>query len=414
MALLALTALVACSSPLDGDDAGETPTPSAPTPTTSVATPTEPPTTMTSDAATQAPQPTGEAGSGPTAAATSSPAADPDPNASPSPTGTPLPEDGAEFFIDGQAVTLIISGSENGRTLYAIAGDRFWRSSDGGRIWSDAGSGRHGPIIVALNEPNVLYSGDKGSCGRGESDLPFQRTSDAGRTWETLEANADIQPLLAMETRGRAYLYGTDCGMQVSSDGGDSWTRIADLHGEEVFAAVTQRSNPMEQLLVVAATEGGTGRLFLFDLPAPDQPVFAGGLTQFWGDAAVDWRDGRIVLANAHQVGISDDTGATWAWTRAGLEDATYAADPLFEGIPIDQAEPFPGFRHARIDPANRERIWIGGNRGAYLSIDGGATWELIGDPEPVTGLALSTVTDRVFISYADGTRLWSLSATGG
>src|SRR5690606_18391525 len=121
MASLALTALVACSSPLDGDDAGETPTPSAPTPTTSVATPTEPPTTMTSDAATQAPQPTGEAGSGPTAAATSSPAADPDPNASPSPTGTPLPEDGAELFIDGQAVTLIISGSENGRTLYAIA-----------------------------------------------------------------------------------------------------------------------------------------------------------------------------------------------------------------------------------------------------------------------------------------------------
>src|SRR5690606_36634419 len=150
--------------------------------------------------------------------------------------------------------------------------------------------------------------------GRGESDLPFQRTSDAGRTRETLEANADIQPLLAMETRGRAYLYGPDCGTQVSNDGRHSWMRLADLHGEEVFAAVTLRSNPMEQLLVVAATEGGTGRLFLFDLPAPDQPVFAGGLTQFWGDAAVDWRDGRIVLANAHQVGISDDTGATWAW----------------------------------------------------------------------------------------------------
>lgn len=407
-------ALAACSGPLDDGDGEEPSTPTAAGVPTSAVTATERPTVLAASTSTETLEADGTGTVSPTSTATSSPRATQAFTAAPSPTGAPLPTDGDELLIDGQPVALIIPGGDNGRTLYAATGEQLWRTNDGGLTWSEAGSGQHGPIIVALNEQNVLYSGDKGSCGRGESDFPFQRTSDAGRTWETVPANANIQPLLAYEAQGNAYLYGTDCGMQISRDGGDTWTRIVDLNGEEVFAVVTQRSDPMEQLLVVAATEGGTGRLFLFDLAAPDQPTFAGGLTQFWGDAAVDWRDGRIVLANAHQVGISDDTGMTWAWTREGLENATFAQDPLFEGIPLDLQEPFPGFRHARIDPTSRDRIWIGGNRGAYLSVDGGRTWTLIGEPEPVTGLALSTVTDRVFISYADGTRLWSLSNPQG
>jgi photosystem II stability/assembly factor-like uncharacterized protein len=170
----------------------------------------------------------------------------------------------------------------------------------------------------------------------------------------------------------------------------------------------------MEQLLVVAATEGGTGRLFQVDLAGPGEPLFVGSLTQFWGAAAVDWVDGRIVVAHAHQVGVSDDGGETWSWTRDGLEDATIAEDPLFEGIPEGVSEPMPGFGVARIDPTNRDRIWIGGSRGAFLSVDGGASWQLVGDAEPVTGIAISAVSGRAFVSYASGTRLWSLAGPEG
>jgi photosystem II stability/assembly factor-like uncharacterized protein len=294
--------------------------------------------------------------------------------------------------------------------LYAVAGEVLYRTSDGGRTWHDAAEGDFGPLVVALNEANVIYSGDKGSCGRGFSFQPFMRSSDAGRNWQTVEANADIQPLLAFESQAAAYVYGTNCGLEVSADGGDTWRRIVDLNGEEIFAVNTERSAPMRQLLVVGATEGGTGRLFLFDSSDPAHPLFIGAVAQFWGNAAVDWDDGRIVVAHAHQVGVSNDGGETWTWTRDGLESATYSTDPLFDGIPEDEVDPFRGFSFARIDPGNRDRIWIGGNRGAYLSTDGGQSWSRVGDDSPVTGLAISTVTNRVMISYESGTRLWNLS----
>jgi hypothetical protein len=324
----------------------------------------------------------------------------------------PLPEAGQELQIEGEDVTLIIQGSDNGRTIYAAADERLWRSNDGGRTWSDAGEGDVGSVIVALNEPNVLYSGDRGTCGRGFSFQDFRRSSDAGRNWETIEANRDIEPYLAYETPQSAFLYGSNCGLSASADGGESWLQITDLNGEEIFAVATQRSAPMEELLVVGVTEGGTGRLFLLDNGNPAAPQFVSTIAQFWGNAAVDWTNGRIVLATASAVGVSDDRGASWIWSREGLEDATFSVDPLFEAIPDDELDPFRSLDFVRIDPIDRDRIWVGGVHGAYLSTDGGLAWERVGPDEHVTGLVLSTLTDRAIISTETGTRLWSLSET--
>lgn len=329
--------------------------------------------------------------------------------AMPTPTDEPLPTDGAEMRIDGDAITMIIQGSDTGRTMYAIAGGAFWRTNDGGRSWSEAGDGDVDNVQVAINEQNVIYTGDRGGCGRGFSFQDFRRSTDAGRTWESVEASADFEPMLAYEASGAAYVYGSSCGLSVSVDGGSTWQAVPDLNGEEIFAVATERTDPMTQIVVVAATEGGTGRLFLFDTSDPARPLFIGALAQFWGDAAVDWRDGRIVLAHAHLVGVSDDGGETWNWSRNGLDDATFSVDPLFEPLPESEMEPFRRFDIVRIDPTNRDRIWIGGSRGAFLSTDGGETWERVGDDVAITGIVISTLTDRVLISSAEGTRLWNL-----
>lgn len=397
-----LLLVAGCSSPLGGDDESATPTPETAAPSatessdpTSTATPGD-------DTPTSPNESTATASDDDDETAT-------EPVASPTATDEPLPASGAELLIEGEPVTRIIQGNETGRTLYGIADGSLWRTSDGGRTWSEAGDGEIGPLVVAVNEQNVLYTGDRGSCGRGFSFYEFQRSTDAGRTWETVEENQDFEPLLAYESNQSAIVYGTSCGLSVSSDGGDTWTSIADLNGEDVFAAATERSDPMSQVVVVSATEGGTGRLFLLDTSNPAQPLFVGALAQFWGDAVVDWTDGRIVLANAHHVGVSDDGGENWTWTRNGLEDATYSVDPLFEGIPEDELDPFRRFEVVQIDPTDRDRIWLAGTHGAFLSTDGGQSWERVGDDIPITGLAISTLTNRVLISTDTGARLWSL-----
>ncbi len=307
---------------------------------------------------------------------------------------------------------MIVAGDDSSRTMFARAGGKLWRTNDGGRAWSEAGDGDVGPVVVALNEQNVLYSGDRGGCGRGFSFHDFRRSTDAGRTWETITNNVDIEPFLAYEVPNAAYVYGSNCGLIVSTDGGMTWDLNPDLIGEEIFAIATDRSIPMAQVIVVAATEGGTGRLFLLDTTDPARPLFVGALTQYWGDAAIDWADGRIVIAHAHLVGVSDDGGETWSWSRNGLEDATFSVDPLFEPIPEEEMNPFRRFEVVRIDPADRDRIWIGGTHGAFLSLDAGETWTRVGDDVEVTGIAISTITDRVLVSSASGTRLWDRDGT--
>lgn len=408
MFLLATTLFVGCSSPLgDDDDTTATPTlPAATTTATAAASPSASatPTEVDSDvepSASEAAETT----------STEEPSTSTRTDLTPEPTATdePLPADGAQLTIDGNRVTKIIPGSDTGRTMYAVAGDLLWRTNDGGHSWSEAGEGDVGEAIVALNEQNVVYTGDRGGCGRGFSFHEFRHSTDAGRNWETIEGSMDIEPFLAYEAQDAAYVYGSECGLSVSTDGGATWTAIPDLNGEDIFGVATERTDPMEQIVVVAATEGGTGRLFLFDTTKPANPLFVDALAQYWGDAAVDWSDGRMVLAHAHLVGVSDDGGETWQWSRRGLEDATFSANPLFEPIPDSEIDPFRRFEVARIDPTDRDRIWIGGTRGAYLSVDGGQTWERVGDDVEVTGIAIATLTDRVFVSTPAGTYLWEI-----
>ncbi|CAN5694175.1 hypothetical protein BH23CHL2_BH23CHL2_01760 [soil metagenome] len=405
--LIGFLLLAGCSSPLGDDDDDATATPT-------VETLTPGPTDSPVAAATNTPSPA-EATNPVEPTATSSPASPGTPVESASsatPTSEPLPAGGAEMQIEGEPITRIFQGSETGRTMYAIAVGALWRSNDGGRGWSEAGEGDIGSLVVAINEQNILYSGDAGGCGRGFSFFDFRRSIDAGRSWEVVDENKDIEPLLAYESSDNAIVYGTNCGLSVSADGGTTWKRVADLNGEQIFVAVTERTDPMSQVLVVGATEGGTGRLFLLDTTEPARPLFTGALTQFWGDAVVDWTDGRIVIAHAHRVGVSDDGGETWTWTRDGLENTTYSIDPLFEGIPENELDPFRKFDIVRIDPTNRDRIWLGGTHGAFLSIDGGQTWDRVGEDVPITGLAISTLTDRVLISSESGTHLWALDGS--
>ena len=104
-----------------------------------------------------------------------------------------------------------------------------------------------------------------------------------------------------------------------------------------------------------------------------------------------------------------NDNGASWSWSRNGLEDATYSVDPLQEGIPQEESNFNYIFDIARIDPSNPDRIWIGGPQGAYFSEDAGSTWRRVGDRVMIDSIVISSEAERVFVSAAGGTRVWTL-----
>jgi photosystem II stability/assembly factor-like uncharacterized protein len=162
-------------------------------------------------------------------------------------------------------------------------------------------------------------------------------------------------------------------------------------------------------MVVLGVAEGGTGRLFRYDLSG-DEPEFDGELTEFFGLGAVAWSGGRIVLAAPTGIGVSDDDGETWTWSRAGLEDVTYSVNPLEEPVPQDEVDLSLGFTVATIHPENPDQIWVGGQLGAFYSDDGGQTWTQLGDNSQIDSLVISTTANRVYISSDGGTRAWAIN----
>ena len=414
LALYSLTAvlmlvLVACSGPGGDDD------PTA----TAVIEPTAEPTAVATETATSEPEPTATLEPEPTATATVEPAATATATPEPEPTATPVPPTptpeipvpsagGAAFQIEGKAVTQVIRGNDEGSILYALTSAGISKSIDSGRTWFASGSLPEGEIIVALNNPDVLYAGERGSCGRGSSDTPLTRSTDGGREWETFAAGEGIQPYLA-EAGQTSTVAGSDCGLQISTGGGQSWERIEDLNGLDFFDAASSGDTLNAEIVAIGVSEGGTGQLFLVNLSDPGAPEVVSVIAEFYAAGAVAWHADRIVLATSTGVRVTGDKGANWRSSRAGLEDATFSVDPLTEGIPEDESGQNFNFTVATIDPANPDRIWIGGAQGAYLSIDAGATWRRVGDVTETESIVISQAAERVFVSANGGTRVWTL-----
>lgn len=401
--------LVACSGPGGGDD---------PTATT-VVEPAAESTAVPPETATPEPEPTATLEPEPTATATPEPTATATPTPEPEPTATPVPPSptpeipvpaagGAAFQIEGKAVSQVIRGNDEGSILYAITNAGISKSIDSGRTWFASGDLPEGQVIVALNNADVLYAGERGSCGRGTSDTPLMRSTDGGRAWETFTGGEGIQPYLA-EAAEQSTVVGAACGLQVSIDGGQSWQSIEELNGYDFFAAASNGNTLASEIVAIGVSEGGSGQLFRINMNDPSAPVVSGSIADFYAAGAVDWLNDRIVLATSAGVGVSDDAGETWQWSRAGLEDATYSVDPLTEGIPEDEAGEIFNMTSAQIDRANPDRIWIGGTQGAYLSTDAGATWRRVGDVTESAGIAISTDSERVYVSANGGTRVWTL-----
>ena len=416
LAAIVLLVLGACSSPGDDDDAQE-PTATAeaaaePTPEPTATSTPEPEPTLEPTETPVPPTPTATPEPEPTA--TSTP--EPEPTETPlPPTATPTPQPpvpqsgGAEFRIEGKSIPQLIRGDSKGNVLYALTSAGISKTEDAGRNWFASGDLPDGEIVVALNNADVLYAGERGSCGMGPVDTPLVRSTDGGRDWQTFAAGEGIEPYL-VEAGQQSTVVGADCGLHFSSDGGQSWMLIPGSEGLDFFTAAAPGSTLDDEILAVGTTEGGTGRLFFVDLSDPDAPVVGEAIAQFWGMAAIDWNGDRIVISTATRTGVSDDRGANWSWSRNGLEDVTFSVDPLLEGIPEDEAGENNNFWVAKIDPTNPDRIWIGGMKGAFLSEDAGATWRRVGDEVEVVSIVISTEAERVFVSAAGGTRVWTMN----
>jgi len=307
----------------------------------------------------------------------------------------------------------------------------IWKTTSAGTTWFPifdqvTGVDSIGAIVVAPSDPNIIYagSGDAISATPVEGNGMYKST-DAGKTWAHIglegtrrigsmvvdPKNPDVVVVAAM-----AGANGDQRGIFRTEDGGRNWTNV--LHVDDTTGG-RDLSSPYDQPNVIFATT-------ILDAPGGGGRGARGGpsATHLYKslDEGKTWTEvssnpetnGRLCVAvamhtNAQRVFVygsgglyrSDNQGATWKQEAA--DDIRIRSGDYISGVWVDTQNPdvvftfstaaykstdggnnffafkgAPGgedFHEMWIDPTNDQRMAMGVDQGAPVSLDGGNTW---------------------------------------
>ena len=267
-------------------------------------------------------------------------------------------------------------------------GDGVYKSTDGGKSWSNVGlkETRQIPrIIIHPTDPDIVYVAALGHFAGPNPERGVFRTTDGGATWQRVlfqDEDSGVVDLI-MDRKNPELLYaatwevrrfpwgirsgGEGSRIYRSKDGGDSWEEITENPGlpkarvrERIGLALTEAKTGRVYALISSdagkglyrSDDGGDNWTFMTD----DIRLFARAYyyMHMQGDPSLADR----VYVMAEELFRSDDAGATFQDMR---EVAKY-------GLPSDHHDLW-------IDPDNPDILVDGQDHGALVSLNGGVTW---------------------------------------
>lgn len=351
-----------------------------------------------------------------------------------------------------------VAGIPGDPTTYYMGtpGGGVWKTIDGGIVWKpifdDAHVASIGALALAPSDPNIIYV----ATGEQTDGNGVYKSTDAGKTWTNIGMrNAQILTSLVVDPQNpNIVLVGASGGPQPgnvrgvyrTTDGGKNWERVLftdertgttdlvlDPNDHKVFYAAlwripepptakTTEKKKEDPSGIYKSTDQGKSwkRLSGGELPAS-------GMERI-GLVVAPGNKGRRVFAIVSQ-GLfrSDDAGATWqrittdprvignwyfsrVFTDPRNPDIMYVMETsLYRST--DGGKTFEAFRGAPggddyhvmwIDPTNSQRIILGVDQGATISLDGGKTFSPWFNQS--TGQFYHVVTDNQFpyVAYAE------------
>ena len=221
-------------------------------------------------------------------------------------------------------------------------GDGVYRTTDGGDTWQNLGlraSERIAEVVIDPRDPAVVYVAALGPLWGPGDERGLFRTRDGGATWQKVlyvddttgcsdiaQDPADPAVLYATTWQFRRTPYsfesgGPGSGIWKSTDGGDTWRRLA-----------------------TGLPAGELGRIALTVMPSQPATLYA------------------VVEAERTVFLRSDDRGETW---RQVSDSRAIGGRPFYFSLLVP-------------DPKDARRIYKAGTN-LLLTRDGGVTWEGVG-----------------------------------
>ncbi len=224
-------------------------------------------------------------------------------------------------------------------------GDGVYKSTDGGKTWTNMGlkETRHiSRIIINPGDPNIVFVAAMGHLWGANADRGVFKTTDGGITWKKVlyvDENTGCADLAmdpddsltlyaaAYEHRRAPYYFssgGPGSGLYKTVDGGETWTRLAkDL------------------------PEGILGRIGVAVAPSAPGVVYA------------------LIEHKERGIWRSEDRGESWKRTADAETVRRVSTRPFY-------------YSHIRVDPTNDKVVYVQ-STGFYVSTDGGQKFRAIG-----------------------------------
>jgi photosystem II stability/assembly factor-like uncharacterized protein len=260
-------------------------------------------------------------------------------------------------------------------------GDGVYKTTDGGKTWTNVGlqATRYiSRILVDPNDSNHVIVGALGDVFADSNDRGVYVTWDGGKTWShTLFVGPESGASdLAMDMQDPNVIYagiwqfqrrpwtftsgGQQDGLYKSTDGGRTWTRlvghglptgitgriglaVAPSDGNRVYALIESKEG-----LLWRSDDGGASWTMVSNNTLVDQRPF------YFTHVAVDPKNPNKVYAVSEQLSVSTDGGKAFT--------------PIAQQVHVD-------YHAIWISPSNPNRIIVGEDGGYALSTDGGAVW---------------------------------------
>ena len=326
--------------------------------------------------------------------------------------------------VPGDAQTFYFGGTGSG----------IWKTTNGGADWTPLFDKQSvsaiGAIAVAASDPNVIYAGSGEACIRSNishGDGVYKST-DAGKTWVNVGLKDTrhigrliIHPrdpnIVFVAALGHAFGNNAERGVFRTQDGGKTWEKV--LYKDDKTGAIDITFDPTNPHILFAAlweasrspwglNSGGPGSGLYksTDSGATWKRLEGNGLPKgILGriGVSVSGGDGNRVYAliEAEEGGLyrSDDGGDKWtrinedrnflqrAWYYTHVFADPKNVDTLYilnvrahrstdGGKSFQQIRPPHGDNHGLwIDPTEPQRMILGNDGGATISVDGAKTW---------------------------------------
>ncbi|MDX1479434.1 MAG: glycosyl hydrolase, partial [Saprospiraceae bacterium] len=330
---------------------------------------------------------------------------------------------GAVTIDPTNAHVVWVGTGENNAQSNVIPGDGIYKSTDGGKSWSNKGlkaSEHIGGIVIHPENPDVVFVAAYGPHRSSGGDVGVFRTTDGGESWENVlfisehtgcwevhmdPRDPDVVYAVAHQRQKNLFtgVYGgPESGIHKTVDGGDTWTKLGGgLPTEDV------------------------GRIGMDISPADPDVLYA----------VVDAKKGS-------DKGFykSTDRGASWSKQSSYVTaypfymqkifcdpedvDLIYAMD-IFMQVSRNGGKSFSNlgtkYKHVDehvlwIDPSNTAHMLSGCDGGVYETHDAGATWAFH-DNIPITEIYKVTADNRkpfyyVYVGTQDNNSLGGPSQT--